>query len=524
MPKRFFKAALLFLALFAALSVAYWPAIFSQYLYHDDVVYFMTTPTRLEPPGSLFNVAIGRFLGGNMLIALGFLVKTMSDLNTIRFLSVVELSMCGFLFVLWSRRHFLSLPASFLIAIATFTLPPFQIMVSQAGMGFQPMGILFAVLSAIFAYRISIEGYTPKRFFNKNAYASMALFLSAISVYQPAGMFFWAMLGFALLFSPESFKDLRARVFNFAYVGFIVFGLYGVILHQTKKFFMKFNLWAYNPYSLTTDYAGKIKWFFSDPLVSALNLWNIFPQTLYANLLFGFICMAAGLKIFRMYQARALDGKKVVFIFVVLSVLVFASFLPNLASENNIFFYRCAPGLMALVLFFVLASCREYSEWGRKINKALFFSVVLSGFVLCGIVLAFQTIVHHRIVPSQREWSLFFNTIVQSNINQYKIIYVIEPQEEHLRHRGDEYRNLTTRYSHNMVGLLSCALREMAKGKMRVVHIGYDEAAKKVLFVFEDLKNKGVYLRYETWIESGPALDRFEEGTLVIDMRPLHDF
>jgi hypothetical protein len=524
MVKRFVNIALIFLAVFTALSIAYWPAMTSQYLYHDDVVYFMTTPTRLEPPGSLYNVAIGRFLGGHMLIGLGLLVRTMSDLNFIRFLSVLQLSLCGFLFAVWSRKHFLSLRQSLFIAIATFTLPPFQIMVSQAGMGFQPMGILFAILSAIFTYRIPIEGQGLKRFFNKNIFFATLLFLCAISVYQPAAMFFWAMLGFILLFSNQSFKDLTQRVFHFVYVGFMTFSVYGVMLQQTKKYFTQFSLLEYNPYFLTHDYGGKIKWFFTEPMISAFNLWNVFPRISYASLLLGFILLGVCLKIVCLYRAKTLDVKRLLFIGVVLFGLIFASFLPNLASENNLFFYRCIPGLMALVLFFVLASCRECVEFLRKANKALTLSIIFAGFALCGVVFAYQTIVQHRIVPSQREWKLFFETIVQSNINQYQRIYIIEPQEEHLRHRADEYRNLTTRYSHNMLGLLSCALREMSKGKMRVFDIAYDSAGKKARFIFEDLKKPGVYLPYEIGIASGPALDHFEEGTLVIDMRVLHDF
>ncbi len=524
MANRFLKAFFIFLAVFVALVVAYWPAITAQYLYHDDVVYFMTSPTRLEPPGSLYNVAIGRFLGANLLIGLGLLVHSISDLNIIRFLGLLQLSICGFLFARWLRKHFLSLPSSLLIAIATFTLPPFQIMVSQAGMGFQPVGIFFALLAAFSAYWVPTLGWNPKNLFNKNILFSVLLLLAALSVYQPAAMFFWAILGFVLLFSSKPLKELAAHVLHFVWSGLIAFVFYGVMLDQTKKYFIKFNLWGYNPYSLTGDYAGKIKWFFDEPMISVLNLWNVFPQALYANLFLGFVLGAVVLKVVRLRQGKALDWKRLMFVFIILSGLVFAAFLPNLATESNIFFYRCAPALMALMLFFAMASAREYLDVFKKANKFLLFSIVLGCVALCGIVSAHQTIYQHRIVPSQREWKLFLGTLLQANLNQYNRIYVIEPQEEHLRNRGDEYRNLTTRYSHNMLGLLSCALRTMAKGKMRIYHIAYDDAEKKALFVFEDLKNKGVYIPYAIGLESGPVLERIPEGTLVIDMRVLHDF
>ena len=180
--------------------------------------------------------------------------------------------------------------------------------------------------------------------------------------------------------------------------------------------------------------------------------------------------------------------------------------------------------LIGLVLFFVFASVQEYGQCFKASYRAWFLRFVFAGFMLYGVVSAYQTIYQHRVVPSQREWRLFFNTIAQSNLNQYGRIYVIEPQEEHLRHRGDEYRNLTTRYSHNMLGLLSCALREMTKGQMTMFHLAYDDAGKRALFVFENPKNKGVFIPYVIGLESGPAPAHVPEGTLVIDMRVLHDF
>lgn len=519
-----FQNLLILLGFIFLLSVAYWPAVFLHYVFHDDVVYFMTTPTRLEPPGVLFNIAIGRFLGGHLLILLGLLVHSASDLNLVRFLSVFQLSLAGFIFVLWVRGRFLTLVPAFLIAVTMLTLPPFQIMASQAGMGFQPLGIIFGLIAAIFAYRISCDGPIFRRFVNRNAFATFFFFFCALSVYQPAAMFFWAMLGFTILFSKESYAETKARIVNFACLGLVTLGAYMIALQSVRKYFVRFNFFAYNPYVVTTDYLDKLKWFLGEPLISALNLWNIFPREMYAIAVFVFIVGGAILGIIRSRQERSLNVLSAVLVGLVLVVLIFLSFLPNLASENNLFFYRCGAGLFPLVFLMVLAACREYLMSLKKSNVQFSLFAILVLWALFGVFWAQRTIYQHRFLPSQREWQLLTKAFTENNINDYERIYIVRPQEERLRHRGDEYRNLTTRYSHNDIGVVSGLLRDLAQGKLTMYHIRYDPDTKRVLFLFRDARGGPGYYPYQVIVDSGSTPPESRERTLVIDMRVLHDF
>ncbi len=96
------------------------------------------------------------------------------------------------------------------------------------------------------------------------------------------------------------------------------------------------------------------------------------------------------------------------------------------------------------------------------------------------MVQAHQTILNYRVVPSQKEIQFVKDQMAKVNINEYEKIYFVQPEERYLKNRGDEFGNLTTVYSHNMVGLVSCLLREVAKGTMEVFHINFDPSTKMV--------------------------------------------
>jgi len=50
---------------------------------------------------------------------------------------------------------------------------------------------------------------------------------------------------------------------------------------------------GYDPYSITTDYFGKISWFFSEIIVNCLNFWNIFPGNIMFLVSVIYFCFGA---------------------------------------------------------------------------------------------------------------------------------------------------------------------------------------------------------------------------------------
>ncbi|MDD3374119.1 MAG: hypothetical protein PHY73_00120 [Candidatus Omnitrophica bacterium] len=520
--KVFYKPVVFFLFLIS-LCIAFWPAIASHYVYHDDVIFFLKTPTRLETPGVVYNLSIGRFIGAHLFLAMGLLINSIKDLNLVRFLGVINLALCASIFFFWIRKKFFSPINAFLLSLTIFTLPSFQVAVSQTAMAYQPVSILFVMGAFLASDRISLTDKILRRIVSGRFALSVFLLFCALSIYKPTSMFYWTMVGVVILFSEFSnVSEIKNRMINLFSPAVFSMVLSLIVLHVVKPYFARFNLFGYNPYEVTADYFGKIAWFFREPLFNALNLWNIFPHKMFASIVVFFIGSAIVLEIVR--QPKEKRAKSFTNGFVrslILIVLMFLSFLPNLVSTQNAFYYRCLGPLTILVFFVVIWAARAWTQFLAK-GRKLIFSVVLLLLSFYGMAQAYQTILKYRVIPSQKEIQFVKDQITKADLNQYKRIYFIQPQEKYLKHRGDEFGNLTTSYSHNMVGLTSFVLREIAQGKMEIFNISFDPKTKTVLYIFRDIVNKRKMFRYEIKVDSGTILDkplRFQEKTFVVDMR-----
>ena len=212
-----------FFLLILFLAIAYWPALRGYYVYHDDVLFFLRTPLRIEPPSTLFTIAIGRFLSAHLLIVLAAFVKSVSYLNVLRIFSVLQLGLCGIFLYRWLRNISLDTRNAFLISLIVFLLPPFEILAVHASMSFYPLSVLFALGAGFAANKMPAVSSLKRKILNGNFILSIFLFSCALSVFQPGAMFFWALLGAIVLFSKEEARSLLQRVINFFVVGIIKF-------------------------------------------------------------------------------------------------------------------------------------------------------------------------------------------------------------------------------------------------------------------------------------------------------------
>ncbi len=505
------------------LCFAFWPAISSNYVYHDDALFFLKTPTRLEAPGAFTNLRNGRFIGSHLYIGLGFLINSVSDLKFVRFLGVAIIACCAFLFSLWLRKKNISRINSFLISLAVFTLPSFQVDASQTAMAYQPVAILFAAGAFFAAYRISISDKIISRVLNGWFVLSVFLFFCGLATYKPTAMFYWTMAGCTVLFmGSEGIFEIKSRMVNLVLPAFASMGIYAIVLQLIKPLFPRPELLGYNSYNVSFDFLGKIAWFFKEPFFNVLNLWNIFPNKLFALFSLFLIISAIILEILKKEKAQR---KKLVkrgsILCLCLGALVVLSFLPNLIYSGNISYYRCMGPLAALVLLFIIWSVRSWINFIFKNGKTIFtcFLIILS---ISGVALAHQTILKYRVLPSQKEFEFVLSQIQRADINQYQRIYFIRPEEENLKKRGDEFGSLTTVYGHDIVGLVSCALREIAKGQLEILNIRIHYKSKTVLFIFRAVQDKSKRMKYEIMIDSGTISEmpkHFLGKTLIIDMR-----
>ncbi len=303
-------------------------------------------------------------------MAMGFLINSIDDLKGVRFLGVVNLAFCALILFFWLRKKFFSSRNAFLLSLAVFTLPSFQIAVSQTAMTYQPVSILFAIGAFSSAYRISLSDKIVRRIFNGRFVLSVFLFFCALSTYKPTAMFYWTMAGLVVLFSEfKDFSEIKNRMINLFSPAIVSLGLYVLVLRLIKPYFSRFNLWGYNPYALTTDYFGKIGWFLREPLVNALNLWNIFPYKIAAAVGVTFVISAIALEVLRQQKEERIEffinGFVRSSILIILSLL---SFLPNLVSSQSIFIIDVRDRSQCLFSLFL------YGRQGHGFN--LFFKIV----------------------------------------------------------------------------------------------------------------------------------------------------
>jgi len=349
---------------------------------------------------------------------------------------------------------------------------------------------------------------------------SAILFVAALSTYQPGAMFYWSVFGFWILFSKQlSWRENIVKMGVLFSSTFLGFGIYAGILQLTKKYFLQFNLFSYNPYVFSTNYLAKIQWFFTEPIVNILNLWNIFPKIFYTVFLLLFLVLGCVIAAWRLTgDVKKIFSKETILRACVFIVLVFLSSLPNLVTTSDMSLYRCYMALSALVIFLFAWVLWHMTLPFREKNVFSILLVLLSVF---GMTQAYQTILQYRVVPSRQETAFFLDAVKNKNLNDYQRVYVVLPDEQVFKNRGDEYGNLTTFYSHDIIGMFTCAIKELSQKALVVYMMLIDEKTNQVMYVFREVRNKNNKYAYRVVIESGLQQKTeadFSEPTLVIDM------
>ena len=237
-------------------------------------------------------------------------------------------------------------------------------------------------------------------------------FLFAISIYPPTAMFYWVMIGMEILFSPDIKSDqFKMNIFNSMAVGLISLSVFASSVFFMHFFFQhKISFALYNPYVINHDWPGKIRWFFQEPISNALNLWNIFPKASSSILIAGFIGLTALIvltkKLIHTDPHHKKDAEITFFWRFCLFIFVFfLSFLPNLAAQGNIPFYRCLIPLTCFIwLILVWAIYQWMGLFQKDITRWSVIALLLTITVYAGIK-TYHNILSYRVLPSYLEWN-----------------------------------------------------------------------------------------------------------------------
>ncbi len=536
MLSRTLKFGFIFTGILLVLSITYSSVLMIPYIYHDDAIFWFKTSNSPYHLYHAFNFFLGRFLGAFILSGFHNFVQTIADLNIIRFLSLIQISLCGTLCVWLLQRYLSSLFQSFLVTIIIFTLPPFQIFVSYAGIAYATTAIPLSGLACLAASRISIETPYLKRVLNAFTILSILLLILALSIYQSAAMFYWAIVMlFFLSYSAENFQNLKQHAINFFGVGSVGIAIYFLILKFSNFSNGQFSnqFYAYDSGKYEKFFIDKLTWFTTTPLFNSLNLWNVFPNTLYAAVVVGFILLSYALWFLKITKKSTKSDQNAayrhaIFFTVLFFSLLFLSFLPNLVSAQHAPYYRCCAGLTTLVAIALLWGLNQWATLFSSARKKIILTITLCVICTYAVVKTNQNLLNLRAIPSQIELNYLESFFRQAKMGSYKQVHIIYKDPDDVKSRYDEFAHPTTYFLLDARGMINYFLTKWAsEDRLVILYINWNYVSERVSLidcVFMDPLNRSRFA-YRMKFSHGEQSEKidFEKPTLVIDMTKLYE-
>jgi len=461
-----------FFIIVLSLFICYLPALVGSYVHHDDVYFWLRDNQSFsQHPMSHLMFAMGRFLGAYLVTAQGFLVTKVVDLNLIRLLSILQISLSAWIIFLFLSKQNESKLKAYLICMLIFTLPPFQIMAAYAAIAFLSTSILLSTLAAYLTLQTPIDSSLTKRLLNKQLLLSILLLISSYSIYSSTAPFYWIFVILSLFALPKdkSYAEIKQSMWNLFYVGLSATAGYALILKLSKGLLLKATRGMHNPYVMTTDYYQKILWFFKEPLVNALNFWNIHPNNSLTLLsLFFILCPLLAVLFFAGKKDKGEEGGRLLvrppmFKFFIICLTLILSFLPNLINIGYVAYYRCLAGLMSCIVILFIWSLQKWLQLLPSSTRDKIFIPCLILICLYGGFKAFTNISNFIVRPNHFELEITKNILDRSDLNKFKKIHILHPELNNLRQRYDEFGNFTTQYLNNTKLFIKCALREIKR-------------------------------------------------------------
>ena len=441
-----FRPAAIFFSFFMPLAIVYSPVLYFNYTFHDDTFFWFMSDEHGQHyffRDVFYRARYGTWALQNIE---ALFIHHVSDLKFLRLLGILALSATAclcfqqMLRLSWHGLH------AFLATLAIFLLPGAHDFVFWAIASVLSLSAFFACLAFV---KIQKE---------KHLLGPVCLLLLAISIYQTWAMFFWVMVGTFVLFSDISQPAFKKPFTRCMAAGITSIVIYAIIILGMKCFYTHFNpdamldLGPYNPYKITSHWFEKIQWFFGEPMLNALNLWNIFPNTLVAIMVSGFIAMT----VLRVGLTSPKQLKKIGIII----VLIFLAFLPNLVSAANEPSYRCLFPLSSLIWILVLWAGKQWIGPLPANASKWTMTILLSLAVLHGGIKAFHDVLYYRVLPSYIEWNAFRSMAAAVPFKDTDMLLINLPSHIPGIERYDEYGVLSIHYLNDVYLLLFAALHE----------------------------------------------------------------
>jgi hypothetical protein len=423
----------IFFAFFSALLVIYSPVYFFDYLFHDDVYFWLKEPWAPYHYQHTMLINMGRPLAAMLADVENFFIHTVHDLQYLRIMAVGIFAYCAFIcfghFERWLKNDL----QAWCMSVAVFCLPPFEDVIFYAVGWFFSLGVLMVCLAAGMAQTRWLLG--------------VGLFFASLLIYPPAAMFFWVLVVISILAGDKAYP----RMISLAAAGLVLYGLWLKCSQWFMLMYAPADNRLYNPFHIETDWFAKLQWFAQEPVQNALNLWNIFSNTATALLV---CCLVLAAILVTNWTREKM------FRALICAAIFILAFLPGLAAQGKAPYYRCLIGLMPIVLVILIWSLKKFSQLlplpGRQKVLTVFLMVMLLG----GGFVAFNNVLFHRVLLSHKEW-LFFKSMAQTvRFRADDLLIIALPNHLDLKERYDEFGVWTSHYKLDILLLIKCAFQQ----------------------------------------------------------------
>ncbi len=479
------KKIFIFSCFVLVLSLIYLPQISNGYVYHDD--YYLWTWDKKscwDYPLSAFPLILGRPIPAIFLCLSGKQIEYVKDVALFRFLSLILIGIVSTILYNWLKLFNVKLVMRWLFCLAIITLPSFQFYAGGFAVTapYMPFGIMLSVGAAMILWQPVFE---PERFkiTNNKFKIILALLMLTISFlsYQANAFYFMSLVSVPILQKKIS-KISELKRFIIYY--YSVFASALIIHTGIFKLFLYFTLKGKEtnqiPYigGVVKDIFGKLKWFFSEPFVNALNLWNLWPSTKVTILVLLVITSGIFLEIIEESSEFSKDNKPKAIIInsgikygLILSLIPITSLL-NLIVETNFPVYRTTGSLSTLLLILFIFSLQRSLYWifGNVFKLYPFrqkLALITTVFVVSLGVLTASYNSRYLFAENSVKELNYIELEISRHISEYGKeslyhIHVIRPITSiFYNYRYDEIGSSTTSFWQDIPGIIRCAMKEL---------------------------------------------------------------
>ncbi len=357
-------------------------------------------------------------------------ITNIDGFRYLRLAAAIAVGLLAWLFYLALRRAGMRQPFALTIPLLICATPPYEVYVGWETCAFFPYAAVLAG-AALFAADHALKRRLTKPGILAGS-AAVALLSLALMIYQPAAMVFWVFAAISLFGRPASLRSTAKRL-----------GAYGLVMALTlaveylATLLLPGMMYGTTPSgraALVQHPLAKALWFIRQPLVDALNLWNLLPHVSIAGLMAVFTL--AGLLLFLPGKPVERGGK-----FLLALALTPLSYLPNLVVQDDSSPYRTQAGLTSLVVLyacFALLGWLAFAFKAKLLKEALrkrqlstgklamrLAAAVLVGGALVGSALAANNVTSYFVVPQAQELSIVAGHLNDAALAQATSIYII---------------------------------------------------------------------------------------------------